>query len=43
LRVSAVTCLARGAGSFTPARRALDNPMAMACLADRAPCLPSRM
>jgi hypothetical protein len=27
----------------TPARRALDRPMAMACFADRAPCFPSRM
>ena len=32
-----------GGGSFTPARRALDNPMAMACFAERAPCSPSRM
>lgn len=31
-----------GAGSFTPARLALDNPMAIACLAERAPCFPSR-
>ena len=31
-----------GGGSFTPARRALDSPMAIACLAERAPCLPSR-
>jgi hypothetical protein len=30
------------AGTFTPARRAFDNPIAMACLAERAPCLPSR-
>jgi len=29
---------ARG-GSFTPARLALDRPMAIACLAERAPCL----
>jgi hypothetical protein len=29
-------------GIFTPARRALDNPMAIACFVDRAPCLPSR-
>src|SRR5688572_29639624 len=27
----------------TPARRAFDRPMAMACLALRAPCSPSRM
>src|SRR6185295_17926822 len=31
-----------GGLSGTPARRALDNPMAIACLAERAPCLPSR-
>jgi hypothetical protein len=32
-----------GAGSFTPARRAFERPIAIACLVDRAPCLPSRM
>jgi hypothetical protein len=32
-----------GALSGTPARRAFDRPIAIACLADRAPCLPSRM
>ena len=32
-----------GGFSFTPARRALDRPMAMACFVDRAPCLPSRI
>jgi hypothetical protein len=32
-----------GGGNFTPARRALDNPIAMACCGDRAPCFPSRM
>src|SRR5690242_18962412 len=32
-----------GGASFTPARRALDNPIAIACLVERAPCLPSRM
>jgi len=34
-----------GAGGFsgTPARRALDSPMAIACLVERAPCLPCRM
>src|SRR5204863_6289551 len=31
-----------GGASFTPARRALERPMAIACLLDRAPCLPSR-
>jgi len=32
-----------GGGSFTPARRAFDNPMAMACRAERAPCFPARI
>jgi hypothetical protein len=32
----------RGGRNGTPARRALDSPMAMACFGDRAPCLPSR-
>ncbi len=31
-----------GAGSLTPARRAFDNPIAIACFVERAPCLPSR-
>jgi len=31
---------ALGVFSFTPARRAFDNPIAIACLAERAPCLP---
>src|SRR5215510_15429382 len=31
-----------GGGSFTPARRALERPMAIACFAERAPCFPSR-
>src|SRR5207245_117853 len=29
-------------GRSTPARRAFDSPIAIACLAERAPCLPSR-
>ena len=29
-------------GTLTPARRALERPMAMACCGERAPCLPSR-
>lgn len=33
----------RGAASLTPARRALDSPIAMACFVERAPCFPSRM
>lgn len=32
-----------GGASFTPARRAFDNPMAMACLLFFAPCLPARI
>jgi hypothetical protein len=32
-----------GRRSFTPARRAFDRPIAMACFVDRAPCFPSRM
>jgi len=32
-----------GGGNFTPARRALDKPIAIACSGDRAPCSPSRM
>jgi hypothetical protein len=35
-------CPFSGAGNFTPARRAFERPMAIACFADRAPCLPSR-
>jgi hypothetical protein len=31
-----------GAGSFTPARRALERPIAIACLLERAPCSPLR-
>jgi hypothetical protein len=34
--------LAGGLRSFTPERRAFDNPIAMACFVERAPCLPSR-
>jgi hypothetical protein len=29
-------------GNSTPARRAFDSPIAIACLVDRAPCFPSR-
>lgn len=32
-----------GGGNSTPARRALDKPIAIACLVERAPCFPSRM
>src|SRR5215204_2348825 len=31
-----------GGAKSTPARRAFASPMAIACFADRAPCLPSR-
>src|SRR2546423_15482820 len=30
-------------GRGTPARRAFESPMAIACLVERAPCLPLRM
>ena len=43
LRVSSGTLPSFGSGSFTPARRAFDRPMAMACFAERAPCSPLRM
>jgi hypothetical protein len=42
-RVSSETEPAFGAFSFTPARRAFESPIAIACFVDRAPCLPSRM
>ena len=39
-----VCCVPRfGGGNFTPARRALDRPIAIACSGDRAPCSPCRM
>ena len=44
----AALCLVRsvaeggGEGSFTPARRAFDKPIAIACFVEAAPCLPSR-
>jgi hypothetical protein len=31
-----------GGFSLTPARRALERPIAIACLVERAPCFPSR-
>jgi hypothetical protein len=31
-----------GGGSLTPARRAFDRPIAIACFVERAPCFPSR-
>ena len=30
-------------GRSTPARRAFDNPIAIACFVERAPCFPSRI
>jgi hypothetical protein len=42
-RVFSGTVPLSGGGSFTPARRALERPMAIACLVERAPCFPSRM
>jgi len=33
---------ALGGPNFTPARRAFDKPMAIACCGDLAPCFPSR-
>src|SRR5947208_4158 len=44
LRLVAFVVFPLGLGpSFTPARRALDKPIAIACLVLRAPCLPFRM
>ena len=42
LRVLSEVVPSLGGGSFTPARRALDKPIAIACLAERAACFPSR-
>jgi len=42
LRFVDSVALGGGEGRSTPARRAFDSPMAIACLADRAPCFPSR-
>src|SRR5436190_2178239 len=41
--VFAEACPFFGAFNFTPARRALERPMATACFVDRAPCLPARI
>ena len=32
-----------GGANFTPARRALESPMAIACFVERAPCFPARI
>ena len=42
-RVSSGTIPFFGGGSFTPARRALERPIAIACFVERAPCTPSRI
>jgi hypothetical protein len=42
LRFVAALALAGGRRSFTPARRAFERPIAIACFVERAPCLPSR-
>jgi hypothetical protein len=42
LRLVVAFALAGGEGSFTPARRAFDSPIAIACFVERAPCFPSR-
>src|SRR6185503_19040461 len=49
LRVSLLACSCvsseafSGGGKSTPARRAFERPIAIACFAERAPCFPSRM
>ena len=43
LRVAADALPSPGGLTATPERRALDSPIAMACLVFFAPCLPSRM
>jgi hypothetical protein len=43
LRVFADAVPFFGGGSSTPARRASDSPIAIACFADFAPCFPCRM
>src|SRR5207248_8177604 len=42
LRVSLDVVPFSGGGRSTPARRAFESPMAIACSVERAPCLPSR-
>jgi hypothetical protein len=43
LRVFSEVFPSCGGGSFTPARLALESPIAMACFVERAPCFPSRI
>jgi hypothetical protein len=42
-RVLSETLPFLGGGSFTPARRAFESPIAIACFVERAPCFPSRI
>jgi hypothetical protein len=42
LRLVVAFAFAGGGGSFTPARRAFESPIAVACFDERAPCFPSR-
>jgi hypothetical protein len=41
--VRSLVCPRFGGASGTPARRAFDKPIAIACFVERAPCFPSRM
>ena len=43
LRVAELAFPAFGGFTFTPDRRAFDSPIAIACLVERAPCLPLRI
>jgi hypothetical protein len=43
VRVASDVRALAGGGSLTPARRAFESPIAIACCADRAPCLPRRI
>jgi len=43
LRAERHTLPGFGGANFTPARRALESPMAMACFVERAPCFPARI
>src|SRR5262249_46262561 len=42
VRVASEVCPRFGGGRSTPARRAFDRPIAIACFVERTPCLPSR-
>jgi hypothetical protein len=43
LRFVVAFALAGGGPSLTPALRAFESPMAIACFVELAPCFPSRM